>query len=142
MASSISGSINKKNIQNAYERLKNIVSSDNFLSNKGLNNEVPFHLCPYDANIQNEVNQLIKQLSKKLNDAGIRVLEINLYELVITILQAEGDWEWLLDNESTMTRDELKEELQGILDMESVIIPSICGRMETEEFEVLFLYSI
>ncbi len=142
MASSISGSINKKNIKNACERLKNIVSSDNFLSNKGLNNEVPFHICAYEASIQNEVNQLIKQLSKKLNDAGIRVLEINLYELVITILQAEGDWEWLLDNESTMTRDELKEELQGILDMESAIIPAICERMENEEFEVLFLTGV
>jgi hypothetical protein len=38
--------INKKNLEEAYQQLLTVVSSDSFLANQGLNNEVPFHICP------------------------------------------------------------------------------------------------
>ena len=142
MASSFSKGVNKKNIQEAYVHLSDVVASERFLSNQGLNNEVPFHICPYDPAIQDDVNQLIKQLVNYLNDANVRVLEINLYDMATDLLKAEGDWQWLIDNEATMSRDELKEELQGILDIETVITPAIAERMKSQAFEVLILTGV
>jgi hypothetical protein len=142
MASSFSNGINKKNLQQAYVHLSDVVASERFLSNQGLNNEVPFHICPYDPTIQDDINKLVKQLANYLNDANVRVLEINLYDMAIDLLKADGDWQWLIDNETTLSRDELKEELQGILDIETAITPTIAERMKSQEFDILILTGV
>lgn len=141
MASSLN-SVNKKNLQQAYDKLLTVASDDGFLANQGLNNEVPFHICPYDPAIQVDINQMVRQLKNDLQDKAVPVLEVNLYDLVVEILKQEGDWEWLLENEATMSRDELKEELQGVLDIESVITPAIAEIMQGADFKVLFLTGV
>ena len=136
------GTINARNLQDCQNHLMNVLSAKTFLRNEGLNNEVPFHICPYDPSIHRDITQLIKQLQNDLNDKCIQTLEINLYDLVIEILKAEGDWDWIIENEAKMTRDELKEELQGILDIESVITPAISERMAKEDHDVMLLTGI
>lgn len=138
----LGGAISKANLADAYTHLKEVVSSHSFLTNQGLNNEVPFHICPYQPDLQNDINTLIQQLTNELADKNKKVLEINLYDLSIAILKAEKDWEWILENETSMSRDKLKEELQGILDVESVITPAISDRMQQEAFDVLFLTGV
>ncbi|WNZ55590.1 DUF1788 domain-containing protein [Microbulbifer sp. MKSA007] len=135
-------SIDKKNLQQAYEKLLAVVSDGGFLANQGLNNEVPFHICPYDPAIQVDINQMLRQLKNDLLDRSVPVLEINLYDLVVEILKQEGDWEWLLENEATMSRDELKEELQGVLDIETVITPAIAEKMQATDFKVLLITGV
>lgn len=135
-------SVNKKNLEQAYNKLVTVVSDKGFLANQGLNNEVPFHICPYDPAIQVEMNQMVRQLKNDLRDKSLSVLEVNLYDLVVEILKAEGDWEWILENESTMSRDELKEELQGVLDIETVITPAISAKMAVADFKVLLITGV
>ncbi len=134
--------INKKNLQECYKHLLGVIATRGFLENEGLNNEVPFHICPYEPTIQQDILQSIKQLKNDLEDKNVKVLEINIYDLVIGILKEEGDWEWILENEVNMTRDELKDELQGILDIEKVIAPAITKQMEKEKFDVMFLSGV
>tara|TARA_R110002096_G_scaffold379_12_gene2374 strand:+ start:7126 stop:7749 length:624 start_codon:yes stop_codon:yes gene_type:complete len=134
--------INARNLQECQEHLLKVISSRAFLGNEGLNNEVPFHICPYETSIQKDITQLVKQLQNDLEDKQIKVLEINLYDLVIELLKREGDWDWVLENESTMTRERLKEELQGILDVETVITPEIALRMGADQYEVMLLTGI
>ena len=141
MASSLN-SINKKNLQQAYKKLVAVVSDEGFLTNQGLNNEVPFHICPYDPTIQVDINQMVRQLKNDLQDKSVSVLEINLYDLVVETLKQEGDWEWLLENEPTMSRNELKEELQGILDIETIITPAISAKMQAADFKVLLITGV
>ncbi|MFT6401498.1 MAG: hypothetical protein ACJA2D_000814 [Pseudohongiellaceae bacterium] len=136
------GGITKKNLDEAYVHLSDAVASDTFLANKGLNNEVPFHICPFHASIQNEMTQLVRQLINYLTDAGKTVLEINLYDLVIDILKREGDWDWMLENERSVSKAELQEELQGVLDVESVITPEIVKRMDNTQFDVMLVTGV
>ena len=138
----LNGNINKNNLREAYVHLSDVIPSESFLSNQGLNNEVPFHICPYQPSVHNEVCQLIHQLTHYMNDAGKKVLEINLYDLVIEILKKEGDWKWFQDNENTMNQGELKDELQSILDVENIITPTIAEKMSVAPFDVLFLTGI
>jgi hypothetical protein len=119
-----------------------VISSQRFLNNEGLNNEVPFHICPFEPEISQDMNHAIKQLRNELNDKDIGILEINLYDLVVEILKEEGDWEWLIENEPTLSREELKEELQGILDTESVLIPAIVKKMKGSAFDVMFITGV
>lgn len=134
--------VSAKNLAEKQIHLLNVVSSLRFRNNEGLNNEVPFHICPFEPEISADMMQAVKQLKNELADKGVGVLEINLYELVIEILKKEGDWEWLLENETALTRDELKEELQGILDTETILIPAIIKVMTSASYDVIFITGV
>ncbi|MFW2083948.1 BREX protein BrxB domain-containing protein, partial [Acinetobacter guillouiae] len=63
-------------------------------------------------------------------------------DLVGELLKCEGDWDWLLEHEQDMSREELKDELQGILDVETVITPELAKRMKEEEHDLMLLTGI
>ena len=142
MGNSFNSGLTKANLKDAYVHLTNVLQSDSFLNMEGLNGDIPFHICPYDPALQTDITLLIKQITNYLSDMQVKVLEINLYNLVIALLKEEGDWEWLLENEATLGRDELREELQGILDIESVITPAISQMMQKAEFQVLIITGV
>ncbi|UZE94433.1 DUF1788 domain-containing protein [Alkalimarinus alittae] len=134
--------VSAKNLAEVQSHLLNVIASQRFLKNEGLNNEVPFHICPFEPDISQDMSHAIKQLKNELRDKDVGVLEINLYDLVIEILKDEGDWEWLMENETSLSRNELKEELQGILDTESVLIPAIVTKMKAASYDVIFISGV
>lgn len=135
-------SVTPKNMKEVHDHLLAVISSQPFLKNEGLNNEVPFHICPFDPVMTSDIGQLVKQLKNELDYMNVSTLEINLYDLVIEVLKEERDWEWLLENETTLTRAELKEELQGMLDTESVLIPLIEKKMSEAPYHVMFITGV
>lgn len=134
--------VTQKNLAECQAHLLSVVSSNRFLKNEGLNNEVPFHICSFTPDISQDMIHAIKELTNALSDQGISVLEINLYDLVVEILKEEGDWDWLIENESKLSRDEFKEELQGILDTETALIPAIVKKMKENNFSVMFITGV
>lgn len=142
MSGKFNSVLTKENLPDAYTHLTDALSSSSFIKMEGLNGDIPFHICPFDPSLQGQINVLVKQVKNYLRDAQVKVLEINLYDLVIDIAKKEGDWEWLLENESTMLKDELKEELQGIIDTETVLIPAIVDKMAESDFDILIITGV
>ena len=134
--------VTARNIADCQNHLRRVIKSKSFLNNEGLNNEVPFHICPFDPSITSDIYQLIRQLKNELSDVGISALEVNIYDLVIEILKEGGDWDWIIENEGSMEPAQLKEELQGILDTESVLIPAIEKKMQLSNLDVLLLTGV
>ena len=129
-------------MQDRFQHLFSVISGQRFLSKQGLGNEVPFFICPFEPKETVEMDRLKRQLVNRLEQDGIRILEINLYDLTIEILKKEGDFEWIRDNEQRLSKIKLLEELQGILDVENVVIPIIASILERNEFDVLFLSGV
>ncbi len=142
MSGKFNSVLTKDNLPDAYTHLTDVLSSSSFIKMKGLNGDIPFHICPFEPSLQSEINVLVKQVKNYLRDAQVKILEINLYDLVIDISKKEGDWQWLIDNESTMSKDELKEELQGIIDTKTVLIPAIVNRMTECNFDILMITGV
>ena len=138
----MTSSITSSNIQASFDHLLTVLSGKRFLQKEGLGNEVPFFICPFEASISVEVLRLEKQLVNRLEQSGIRVLEINLYDLSIEILKERGIWEQILEIEPSVSKDELKELLQGVLDPESNLVPAIADLLKNNEFEMLFLTGV
>lgn len=131
--------LGQRSFQERFQHLLAVISSTRFLKMQSLNNEIPFYICPYKAQDAVEMERLQQQLRNKLDQSGIRVLNINLYDLSIDHLQREGDWDWYLNNEPSMPKAKLLEELQSMLDVESVVIPAIAAEMAKNEFDVMFI---
>ncbi len=125
-----------------YDHLYKVIASERFLNKEGLGNEVPFFICPFAPQEANEMQQTVTQLAKRLRQNGVGVLQINLYDLSIELLQGRGIWQRLLEMETAVTKDELKELLQGVLDPETHLVPAIADKMKQQPFDVLFICGV
>jgi hypothetical protein len=138
----MSNSVQNGTLSARFDHLLKRIGSQRFLRKEGLGNEVPFFICPFKATEATAMEKLEKQLANRLSQQGVRVMLVNLYDLVHDIMAQEGDWEWYITNESSKDKDDLLESLQGILDTETVIVPEIARRMSAAEFDVLFINGV
>lgn len=124
------------------QHLLSVISGQRFLQKQGLGNEVPFFICPYKPEESIQMERLQRQLVNQLSQTGVRVLEINLYDLSIEILKDRGIWEQVLEMEASVSKDQLKELLQGVLDPEAHLVPAMAAKLASNEFDVLFLSGV
>lgn len=131
-----------RSVQDRYKHLRAVISSPRFLKKQGLGNEVPFFICPYPPREAVEMQRATQQLANWLEQRGIAVLEIDLFDLCIELLQQRGIWERILQIEETVDKDQLKELLQGVLDPETHLVPAIAEKMQQQAFDVMFITGV
>lgn len=129
-------------LEQRLEHLFRVISSKRFLDKQGLGNEIPFFICPYRPEEAVEMDRIRRQLINRLNQNGIRVLEINLYDLTIELLKSRDLWDQVLTMEEDIPKDELLENLQGVLDSEAHLVPAIASRISQSEFEVMIISGV
>ncbi|MGF0335011.1 DUF1788 domain-containing protein [Ectopseudomonas toyotomiensis] len=153
----MSRKISQQSLAARFEHLLGIISSQRFLEMKGLNNDLPFYICEFKAaetfEMQRMQRQLVNSLASMsidcLQGRGVRVLEVNLYDLSIELLKArEGSsddsslWDEILTVEPEVEKDALLELMQNVLGVEEYLIPAIGERLAGAEYDVLFLSGI
>ncbi|MBC6992230.1 DUF1788 domain-containing protein [Hymenobacter sp. BT491] len=132
-----------KNTTAAFEHLYHSISADNFLRMKSLGGEIPFFIFPFEATDQVVVDKATKGLINKLNNNGVSVLEINLYDLALQIInEALQDNEEIFELEKSMSKQEFKEAIQSLLDINEVLMPRIKGLINASDKKVYFLTGI
>ncbi|MBK9144463.1 MAG: DUF1788 domain-containing protein [Candidatus Melainabacteria bacterium] len=124
------------------EHLFIVISGERFLKKQGLGNEVPFFICPFQPQEAAGMEKLRRQLISRLEKNGKEALDINLYDLSIEILKEREIWEQILETEESVTKEQLKELLQGVLDPEAHLVPAIVAKMKNADFDVLFLSGV
>ena len=134
--------IERSPVQERFQHLLAVISSERFLKKEGLGNEVPFFICPFRPQESVEMDRIQRQLIKKLNQSGVRILEINLYDLSIKLLKERNVWDRILETEQDVTKEQLKELLQGLLDSQTHLIPAIADLMKEVEFDVMFITGV
>ena len=129
-------------MQDRFQHLFAVISGRRFLNKQGLGNEVPFFICPFKPEESVEMERLQRQLINRLEQAGVRILEINLYDLSIEILKERDIWDQIVEMEDSVSKEQLKELLQGVLDPEAHLVPAIAAKLASTDFEVLFLSGV
>lgn len=124
------------------EHLFNVVSSERFLQKQGLGNEVPFFICAYDAEDGLTIGTDREDLIARLGHAGVRVLDIDLYDLSIDLLKRREIFDQIIEIEADTTKSELKELLQGVLDPQEHLIPEIARLIDDTAHDVIFLSGV
>lgn len=126
----------------SYDHLFAVISSERFLTMQGLGNEVPFFICPFRPEELNEMIRFEGQLATQLQKQGINVLSINLYDLSIELLREREVFKQILEIESEIAKEQLKELLQGVLDPETHLAPAIANKIHNTDYDVLFLSGV
>jgi len=125
-----------------FQHLLHLFSSQAFLNQEGLGNEVPFFICPCDPRHAVSINRMVNQLVNRLKTKGVHALKIDLYDISIALLEKNGDLEWYIEHESSITKSQLIEDIQGVLDTRETLIPAIAQKMSECDFDVMFLTGV
>jgi hypothetical protein len=134
--------LEKASMKERHQHLFKIITSERFLTMKGLGNEVPFFICPYQPEEAVEMSRMQKQLFNTIEKSGVRTLVINLYDLAIELLKQRGIFDQALEVETSSGKDEFREMLQGVLDPETHLVPAIADMMKQTAFDVMFLTGV
>jgi len=127
-----------------FKRLFDICSSENFLQKRSLGGEIPFFISAYEPEQEIEVRHEIKMLHKKLENAGVKVLEINLYDLTCEILEAKGGMERMfrVEKKRARSKDKFLRALQSTLNVHEVLMPLIDKKIQESKASIYFLTGI
>jgi len=96
-----------KNIEIRLDQIEAKITNDDFLKNKGLGNEVGYYIFDYAPQNELKVRQHIAYLKEKINksSSGVKIVEYDLYQLVITVLKERGYLEKCFQFEKTKGLD-------------------------------------
>jgi len=84
----------KSTLAQQEDHLFRVLSSKRFLKMEGLGNEVAHFIYDYDPAWALDVAQAKKRIKTKLDtELGIKVLEINLYDLSVDLLKKRNVWD-------------------------------------------------
>lgn len=134
--------MNKDNIAEKYENLFQLIQLDKFLKMEALGGEIPFFISTYHPEQELEIVKAIRGLKNRLENIGINILELNLYDISIAILNEElGEGE-IFELEKQMDKDEFKDALQSVLDIHEVLMPNIQSLIKASSAQIYFLTGV
>jgi len=123
------------------EHLYRVITSERFLTKQGFN-EVPFFICPFPALEGMTIDFDRANLVTQVENSGVKVLDINLYDLALEILSDRRILEQVLELETEVEKREIKDLLQGVLDPKDHFAPKIDALINSIDHDVVFLSGI
>ena len=129
-----------ENLSERFDHLVNLIQSKRFLKKEGLNNEIPFFLCPFKNEAEyKEIDSFQVRLKNKLEKSGVTTLILNLYDLVIEILKKRNRFDQLIAREHSFSKDKLLEFLRNVANTENHLVPLISEKIQSSDSDVIFL---
>ena len=123
-----------------FDHLFRIISTEDFLTMKSLGGEIPFFITAYEPQQENQVRDSIRMLIKKLDTAGVTVLELNLYDIVCDLLEEKGGIGKMFLFEKSKSKDKFLRAIQSSLNIHEVLMPRIKKLIEESDARVYFLF--
>ena len=129
-------------MSNPTEHLFSILSNPNFLSMKGLANEVPIFVHTYEPQQEDSVRRMVDNLASRLQSSGVPLVVIDLLDVILEQLEKEGRLERILEKEPTMGKQKLLELLCNLSDPKTRLIPSLMQQMGNGDVKLTLLTGI
>lgn len=129
-------------LEGRLELLKQKVQEDDFLSARGLGNEIPFWIFDYPPEKELLIRESIDKITVTLRKRSVNVLVIDLYEICLELLEDKISNEKILEFENKKGSDELLNKLKIMLKTETVK-KAIQIRMESSgNIQLIFLTGV
>lgn len=116
-----------QDIEKQEERLYHIFRSAEFLSARGLANEVPLFIQCYSPRQEDAMIRTVQHLTQRLQNSGVAVKRFDLFELVMAELKEAEIEEDLLRDEHTYDKSDMLETLENFSDPEIICQRLVSG---------------
>lgn len=133
-----------KQLKTLRERLDQIlpkIESAEFLENKGLGNEIGFYIFDYPASAELEVRDHLGFITNKLENRGRKFASINLFEIIIEVLDSRNLTERAFKLQRERGDEALFNALKGPLEQNRVA-EFIADKANLEHSEFILLHGL
>ena len=110
-------------------RLQKILMQPSFLSMDGLTKEVPIFIQTYNPSDEFEINRVINLTEQFLSTQGILVKKLNLFDIVLKILEKKNYLEIILEQESDWKKRDLLDTLNNVAEPTGELVPELIKRI-------------
>lgn len=107
------------------KRLQQILIRPEFLEMRGVAKEVPIFIQTYQPADEDQLRLVVKGVEQHLRKQGLRVKLVDLFELVLQLLEAKGYLEVVLQEEASWSKADLFDTLQNVADPTSALVPKL-----------------
>ena len=132
---------NNKNLTNRLDQIMSRIESDDFLKNQGLGNEIGFYVFDYPPEFELEVREHIKFMTDKMIKRGRTFANINLFEIIIELLESRKLTERAFKVQKERGDDALFNALKGPLEQNRVA-DFIASKVDLENCEFILLHGL
>lgn len=127
-------------INNQFDKLYTFIKSDSFLDNSVIRAEIPNYILSFDPHKICDYEIMVESLAKKLTTSSIRVLSLDLYDVMLDILNEDGDLNDVL--QTNLSKKEMREDFSSILDIGLTVAPTVAKMIQKAEAQVVLLHDI
>lgn len=127
-----------KALQRRLDLIFDRIESPKFLKNDGLGNEIGFWVFDYPAKHEILVRENLESITKKLESRKYKFEHLNIFEVLISILEERGIFDRACQREKKVGVDAIKKTLSGPLSQEKVA-KFIASKYKLDELDFLIL---
>lgn len=124
------------------DKLFSIFSSESFLTMQGLANDDPIFIQPYEVSEEDKVSAMIRALAQRLRTSGIRVAEVDLFQLLLEELREEELLEAFTDEDAGYDRQDLLRDIKNYADPKTRLVPRLARIMEEDGVQITLVSGI
>ena len=126
-------------------KIEERIKSPDFINIRGLGNEIPFYIFDYDPQDEFLVREHVKSLKEKINSSndGIKIKEIDLFDILINCLRDKGYLEKSLDLEKRYGSEKFIDTIKNSLGLKTennIFIRKIVEQVEPND--VIFITGV
>jgi len=114
------------------KRLQNILSQRDFLEMRGIAKELPLFIQTYNPSDEDDILRIVRGIKKVLEKKGIRVKHIDLFELVIQMLEKKGYLDTVIEDEISWSKSDLLDTLRNIAEPTAALVPELIKEIGEE----------
>ena len=106
------------------KRLQEVLSRPEFLEMRGVAKEVPIFIQTYNPSDEDKLRVVVKGAEQFLRKQGLRVKHVDLFELVLQLLEAKGYLGVVLQEEPSWSKSDLFDTLQNVAEPTTTLVPN------------------
>ncbi len=107
------------------KRLQEVLTRPEFLEMRGVAKEVPIFIQTYSPTDEDQLRVVVKGAEQYLRKQGLRVKHVDLFELVLQLLESEGWLQEVLLHEASWSKGNLFDDLQNVADPSDSLVPKL-----------------
>ena len=122
----------RSSVKGLDKRLQDIFLSKEFLDMSSLAKEVPGFIQTYNPADEDELRRALQGTVQVLRQQGIRVKQLDLFDLVLELLESEGWLQKILQREQSWSKSDLYDTLQNVADPTEALVPLLQQKLEDD----------
>ncbi len=119
------------------KRLQEILTRPDFLEMRGVAKEVPIFIQTYSPADDDHLRRVVRSVEQHLRKQGLRVRHVDLFELVLQLMEAKGYLDVVLQEEAIWRKKDFLDDLKTIAEPTSALVPRLMKELDEAQISLI-----